>query len=299
MRSIIVGFDATDQAKDALALAETLRDPERSRLIVVAVDSVEPLIGASEGWERMREKNLERCFQAAHAQLGEIGFERRGAKGSVPAALGGIARDEDAGLIVVGSTHRGTLGRVLPGSVGERLLKGSPCAVAVAPRGYARSGARRIATIGVGYDASRDAGLALRKAQALARRFGARLRMIGVAPEVEELTPGHIAKVRPAYARAERTRIADGLDVAVAACPDDLRVESVLVDGDPKQALAEQTLELDLLLVGSRGYGPIRTVFVGSVSSAAARSSACPVIVTPRSAEAHEARSRAPGFADA
>ena len=47
-----------------------------------------------------------------------------------------LAAAESAALIVVGSTHTGHLGRVRPGSTGERLLSGAPCAVAVAPYGY-------------------------------------------------------------------------------------------------------------------------------------------------------------------
>jgi nucleotide-binding universal stress UspA family protein len=36
--------------------------------------------------------------------------------------------------VVVGSTHRGPLGRTFPGSTGDRLLQGSACPVLVVPR---------------------------------------------------------------------------------------------------------------------------------------------------------------------
>lgn len=45
-------------------------------------------------------------------------------------ALHTVAESEQAAIDVVGSTHTGPLGRVLPGSTGERLLHGAPCAVA-------------------------------------------------------------------------------------------------------------------------------------------------------------------------
>ena len=45
---------------------------------------------------------------------------------SVPRGLHLIAREMQAGLIVVGSTGRGRAGRVLVGSTAERLIQGSP-----------------------------------------------------------------------------------------------------------------------------------------------------------------------------
>ncbi len=62
---------------------------------------------------------------------------------------------EDAALIVLGSTHTGRLGRVRPGSTGERLLLGAPCAVAVAPHGYRTRLDPALTRIGAAYDGSR------------------------------------------------------------------------------------------------------------------------------------------------
>ena len=40
------------------------------------------------------------------------------------------------------------------------------------------------------------------------------------------------------------------------------------------------------MLVGSRGYGPLRSVLVGGVSGRLMRTVQCPVIVIPRGVEA-------------
>lgn len=40
------------------------------------------------------------------------------------------------GVVVVGSTRRGPVGQVLPGSTAARVIEGAPCPVAVAPHGY-------------------------------------------------------------------------------------------------------------------------------------------------------------------
>jgi nucleotide-binding universal stress UspA family protein len=57
-----------------------------------------------------------------------------------------------------------------------------------------------------------------------------------------------------------------------------------VVEGDAAIELTEASAELDLLVLGSRGYGPIRSALLGSVSRALVPSSACPVVVLPRAA---------------
>jgi nucleotide-binding universal stress UspA family protein len=51
--------------------------------------------------------------------------------------------------------------------------------------------------------------------------------------------------------------------------------------GDPSDALAAASADLDLLVCGSRGYGPMRTLLVGGTSHALVRKAACPVLVVP------------------
>src|SRR4051812_27571920 len=68
---------------------------------------------------------------------------------SAAAALHHAAEQLDAGLIVVGSSQRGRVNRVLSGSTAERLMHGAPCPVAVVPRSWQARG--RLEVIGVGY----------------------------------------------------------------------------------------------------------------------------------------------------
>ncbi|MBJ7348576.1 MAG: universal stress protein, partial [Thermoleophilaceae bacterium] len=42
---------------------------------------------------------------------------------------------------------------------------------------------------------------------------------------------------------------------------------------------------VDLLVVGSRGYGPVNTVLLGTVTGKLMRQAPCPVMAVPRSAE--------------
>ena len=91
-----------------------------------------------------------------------------------------VTEEPETGLIVVGSTTRGPVGRLLIGGVGERLLAGGACPVAIAPHGYSKREASGLRIIGVGLDGSQEARLALDAAVALATTCGARIRVITV-----------------------------------------------------------------------------------------------------------------------
>ena len=75
-------------------------------------------------------------------------------------------------------------------------------------------------------------------------------------------------------------------------------VDGVAVYGGPREELARLGKELDLLIVGSRGYGPRGHVFHGSVSNYLVSHADCPLLVLPRSLleedaeEQHEDRSQ-------
>ena len=92
-------------------------------------------------------------------------------------------------------------------------------------------------------------------------------------------------------ARKEVAAARDGLPEAVDA-------EATLITGKPAEALLDVTAEPGtMLVVGSRGYGPLRRVLLGSVSTRLVRSAPCPLIVTPRGM--HEEEERAATAADA
>jgi nucleotide-binding universal stress UspA family protein len=67
-----------------------------------------------------------------------------------------------------------------------------------------------------------------------------------------------------------------------------------LLEGEPAQCLAEHSHALDLLLTGSRRYGPLRAVLLGGVSGRIIRHAACPVLITPRGVERPLSRLLAP-----
>jgi nucleotide-binding universal stress UspA family protein len=161
--------------------------------------------------------------------------------------------------------------------------------VAVAPKGYAQRAGDALAVIACGYDGSGSAAHTLVSAHHLAAAADARLRVIRVfTPLAYDLSPaaGSIA-LGGGLASYNGTRhglAAGELDTAVAKMASG-DVEADFRVGDPTDVLVEASGEVDLLLVGSRGYGPMRSVVVGGVAGRLVRDAACPVMVLPRGAD--------------
>lgn len=285
MKRIVVGFDGTDQAGDALRLGRVLSEAAGAEMIVAVVAEVDPLLSELSPLDEARLQAFETIFAAAEEELDGFSFGRRTMTGSVPGALDLIATQTGADAIVLGSTHRGKLGRVLPGSVAERLLAGAPCAVIVAPVGYRRAELGDPMRIGVAYDGGREAGIALEVAADLARAANAPLRII----TVDTTSADWVSHKAPGYESALQEYFSERLEEAMERVGSGVGVEPVLASGDPAELLAEQSADLDLLVLGSRGYGPLRRVLLGGVGRKLVEISACPLALVPRGADVEHA----------
>lgn len=156
-------------------------------------------------------------------------------------------------------------------------MSGAACAVAVAPRGYGER-SRQIGTIGVAYNGSPESEAALAAARALAARHGATVRALAVVNPagywgaVDAGWGDAIAAVE--QAANDRIRSLDGISGRVAV-------------GLPSEELVAFEDELDLLVVGSRSYGPVRRMMLGSTSMHLARGARCPLLVPRPAAVEH------------
>jgi nucleotide-binding universal stress UspA family protein len=283
-RRIVVGYDGTDQGRDALALAAALRAADG----VVTAVCVYPETGHGRG-EQLEPAMAESAREAlapAHEEVGADWLELRPAPGHSPAhGLHRLAEREQADLVVVGSSHRGEAGRALAGSVGQRLLNGSHCPVAVASKGF-RDDAGEPRVLGVAYDGSDESAAALREAAALASELKAGLKVITVVPPLESFASLYPPQPVDDQIKADRrTEFQHMLERAVEPLSGELRPAAVLVDGRPADAIINQAgAGIGLLLMGSRSYGPLRRVMLGSTAIDVMSRSPCPVIVVPRGA---------------
>ena len=277
LSQIVVGYDHSDEAEDAVALTHYLARRTGARATAVSCFGMDG-IPEPERDDAVEEKSAP-LFGRLRAALGEAAVATRAVvESSAARGLAAAAKELDADLIVVGSTRRGKLGRVMPGSVGERLVQGGDRPVAVAPRGYAGRRHIGVGLIAVGYQAGPEGDAALGTTASFAGDLDAAVRVItvfdarGFTPRYEE----HLQSVKQGLER--------DLEAAGGAL-DGIEHETVLLDGDPAAWLAEQGMEVDLLVLGSRGYGPLERTLLGSVSGEVMRTAPCPVVVVPRPAK--------------
>lgn len=297
---IVLGHDAGPGGDDAAALASLLAGADGAVHALLAIPYPprrvgDPPIHPEPGpgnWEQisaeLRAKGNEALARRALAPLeaaksfGEVVIDN-----SPSAAISAIAEAERPDFIVVGSSRYGRLGKVLIGSTSEQLAHGSASPVAIAPRGYAGSAPERIGTIAVGFDGGDEAEHALELAAALARRHGASLRLIGVlettVSEGEIISEAYDALSGKPITDRRKQDLAAGMEAAVARCAQDLPVEIEIERGRVADRLIDSCRQdTDLLVVGSRGYGPIARVLLGSTSTRLAREAPCPLLITTR-----------------
>jgi nucleotide-binding universal stress UspA family protein len=279
--TIIVGVDAREGGRDALALADRLAQVFGGHLIAVHAYPYDYYISrGSSDFEAAIHKAAMETLESELQRAGVTALPIASAQDSPGHALHRAAEDNQADLIVVGSAHRGRIGRVLAGDVTAGTLHGAPCPVLVAPRGYAEHGGE-LKTIGVGFDGSPESRAALDLARTIAEAAGARLRVIDVVVPTEPTGP--FAGDRSdwtEHARIKREAAEERLEAVLAELGDIAGGD--IAFGDPARELSHEGHYLDLLITGSRGYGPVRRLMLGSTSSKLVHDAPCPVLVLAR-----------------
>jgi nucleotide-binding universal stress UspA family protein len=280
--AIVVGVEDSERSTDALALAQLLAGALGARLVLV---HNQPREGAQEFLEPEDDQLMRSLSSSGFAYVQDLisnhhepGF--RVAHAVTPASgLRQIAQQENAQLIVIGPSHRSGLGRIRPGSVGEQLLSGARVArvaVAIAPRGYANADSS-LSQIVSAFDGSPESRLALDWAGHLAASNAGRLQVITVHAPIAVAGLGFAAQSVDPIRRGDLKR-EQAAAIAALGGP----AEGLVRDGNPAGVLAEASREADLLVMGSRGYGPLQAVLLGSVSHYVVRRAACPVVIHPR-----------------
>ena len=286
MRKIIVGIDGSPRAADALSFATRLAAVTGARLVPLAafpIGTGQAVRPATPLGEHMSEEPRQKLERMRGLVDGESVTTYAIADRSPARALHTFAKRNNAALIVVGSTHRGRLGRFLPGSTADRLLHRAPCPVAIVPIDYRKRNQQPIRTIAVGYDGSELSRAALNAASAIARRVGAQLRVVRVFDAAWDETPALMATGHTYVAvhrRLER-KAREDLERLIAGLPEAAVAEGVFPPGRPARELIAQSEMVDLLVLGARGCSPLRAALFGGVSRSVVRDAACPVIVVP------------------
>lgn len=181
-----------------------------------------------------------------------------------------------ADLIVVGRRGLGAVAGRLLGSVSRRVVEGAPCPVAVIPSPL---GAHEGPVV-VGVDGSASAAAAVEWATEVALALSSP--MVVVHAVSYEL-PGSPYSFGDAMDRAGQA-IAE--EQSRPARDGGVEVRTVVRTLDPRALIPETADELDarLVVVGSRGAGPIASLLMGSTASFLAERCEHPTVLVPRPA---------------
>ncbi len=273
--NVLVGVDGRPTGRDAIAFASRLiaRD---GKLTLAHVHSgpMRPSHAVTPGLLREEREASAKLLEQERASS-EVSAELVSIVGLSPGrALHQQAEEQHADLLVVGSCSRGVLGRTMLGDDTRGALNGAPCAVAIASLGYAEH-PTPLAKIGVGYDGSPESKLALRTARQIAQATRASVDALEV---VSLPTYGYTGILPPLTGEG----LDEMLQEASARMEKLPEVHGHAVCGLTGEELATFTNTVDLLIVGSRGYGPMKRMMLGSTSGYLERHARCSLLVLPR-----------------
>lgn len=231
----------------------------------------------------------------AHAEGSDAGvlgagiaaaFEAETVDFSVSRGLKRLAARERCDLLVVGSSRRAAEGQVRIGHGTRQLFDQLACPVAIAPRGLSRHGEMNLRRVAVGFDGGAEASAALTLAAEIALGCDAELVVRGVVddrlPSFGWPQPG-IGMFRLAW-RETMDEEVERLRSRIQSATDRLGVPATvqLRRGRPSHSLLELSGESDLLVIGSRRWGPVTRLVLGGTGESLAHGARCSLLVVPR-----------------
>ncbi len=277
-KNVIVGVDRHG-GRDPIALAKRLLAQGGELTLAHVFPGTTHIWQATPRFESPERREAAEMLERASRDANVDAHIRWREDDSAGRGLHELCEITEADLLVVGSSRRGLLGRVLLGDDTHAALNGAPCPVAVAPIGYTEQPVA-MREIGVAYNGSPESDHAVEVARALATEYGAKLS----AFEAVSL---------PAYGVvAGPMGVAETFDGMVQTARERIEalggVEPHAAYGNPVEELAVYSASLDLLVVGSRGYGPLGRLVHGSTSHQLARIARCPLLALTRTADTPE-----------
>lgn len=295
LMKIIIGYDGSECADNAVDDLLNAGLPAKAEALVVSVaeqlmpipasygmvetDFTDNIIGGSGGALSHVKRGAEK-IQAKFPEwvvTTDVGF------GSPASFILKKAEEWKPDLIVVGSHGRSALGRMIIGSVSQKLVHNATASVRVArPRAERQgSGVRLI----VGIDGSPDSEEAAREIILRQWPEGSEVRLINASwaysPALSNTTLQPISQ----WLADEKSRIGSIIGNAENKMKDaGLKTEMVIKEGEAKQVLLEEAenWKADCIFVGASGMGKVERLMLGSVSSAIAARADCSVEVVRR-----------------
>jgi nucleotide-binding universal stress UspA family protein len=183
-------------------------------------------------------------------------------------------------MIVMGRHGRTGLRRLLMGSVTAKVVGHSPCNVLVVPK----AAEIRYQKLLVATDGSNYSMAAASEAIGIAKRCGAELLIISVVPS-ETASPFDIVHTEMQHGMISQKELREGEknvnDLLVIAKQEGIKVEGLIIEGRPYEAIVETAREkgVDLIVMGSHGRTGMERLLMGSVTERVVGHADCAVLI--------------------
>ena len=197
-----------------------------------------------------------------------------------------LAADKKIDITIAASHGRAGLKRIILGSVTERLMRTLPCPLLVVrspERGFVTPADQAITLkrILVGCDFSPNSSLALQYGLSLAQEFQADLHLVHVMQPPHDDYLKKPGEAKPDLHRDLGAEIKSRLaDIVPEEAQTWCKPVTVLLAGQPHEEITKYAMvnDIDLIVLGVRGYGLVESLFVGSTTDRVMRRASCPVL---------------------
>jgi nucleotide-binding universal stress UspA family protein len=281
---IVAGIDGGAAGEDAAVLASVLAEPEQAELVLAGVWPDVPLpVPVVLGEADQPQRATERMLLDVRKRFAPRGVTKVLSDRSVARALRRLTEQQRVELLVLGSAAKATRGHARAGRDARQIVHDARCPVALAARDLRRR-PFALGRIVVAIDGGPEADMAMGQALALARAHGSHVTAATVIddapPPVSSPLADGLDMLQWEEMVAHQRRRAELLS---AAAVEHQGVDAVqLRTGDPAAELSAAAVDADLLIVGSRHWGPIERVVIGSVAEDLLDDTPCSLMLVPR-----------------
>jgi nucleotide-binding universal stress UspA family protein len=284
---VAAAVDSYPEGRDATVLAAAITQATGAELMLLAVEPDLPLIIPGLQRDQVR-RETEAMLTQTRTSLAPGARLKITSDLSVPRGLERLARAQHRDLVVVGSSRRGPHGVVSIGGRTRQLIDDLQSALAIAPRGLSRHHPVTFRRIGIGYDGGPEAQAALAAAAQIAAGAGADLIVRGV---IDDRVPalgwpsvwmGEIMESWKEMMDEEEEQLR--ADIEEILEDGRLRATVDLARGRPATSLHDLSKHVDLLVIGSRRWGPLARLVLGGTGERLVHGAECSLLIVPRPA---------------
>jgi nucleotide-binding universal stress UspA family protein len=283
-RVITVGIDGSESSATALAWAAREANRRGALLRVVHAYSI-PVYGDFgagmalpamdlSAYDDSQKTGAAEQIAPVRAQFPNVEIELKVEVGAPISTV--IDCSKDAELVVIGSRGKGALAGLVTGSVAHAVARRAPCAVVLIPHNEPVPDVKRIV---VGTDGSDAAEAAVEWARAEAKLWDVDLTVVHaweypyLGARSGVVQPSELMELDAARVLAHSAKLVD-------QHRDRPRyIHTELMQGSASAALVEEAGVGDILVVGAKGRGALRSALLGSTSSYVIHHATCPVAV--------------------